>query len=612
MSSGNTTPQNPASLQSELLARSGFQPYRPDERHLHPAGQFPIESFSPFGPIPGMPPSSEFEKTCFNFKTAKIFIFIFTPGGLFNPSALSYHEALYMLRSNPHAALYSQLASPYPPHLYGLLPGSPANLPAIHERMKLEEEHRARIAREEEKAREEREREMREREQREKEMREREQREKEQREREKREKEMREREMREKEMREREMREKEQREREMREREQREREKMIQQHHFMQSQRNPYGLLGLFPPMVGLRPSQMHPAYTSMHPSLLGLPPLPTTLASSLPIPPHHSQQSPQNIPPSAVPTSSPGLSVMSPLGLTSSPHGLPHSLPLFPPPAHLYSPHLAPPTASPSSLSNSSYSHPMLTNPVSSPQPTRPPSNNPTSAGITSREQSLNLSKNSINMSSTTPPLSQQQQQQYSRRNEVETKPLHSASSILTTTTSQTSSVSTNNLTNEQKPKPTDLTQQQQQQQNGNNVVNSLSNAGISVKGEEQQTTIKDEKSSPDSLKASVLMEKPLIDMNIKVEGDEKKEEKMKVESLPSSPKNIMEMNIDVKKDIDNSVINNKTGESESIVTRMEVDEKKSDEKMINDDATTIAEKDVVGTNINNNETNKTSSKKA
>jgi hypothetical protein len=507
-----------------------------------------------------------------------------------------------MLRSNPHAALYSQLASPYPPHLYGLLPGSPANLPAIHERMKLEEEHRARIAREEEKAREEREREMREREQREKEMREREQREKEQREREKREKEMREREMREKEMREREMREKEQREREMREKEiQREREKMIQQHHFMQSQRNPYGLLGLFPPMVGLRPSQMHPAYGSMHPSLLGLPPLATTLASSIPIPPHHSQ-SPQNIPPNVVPTSSPGLSVMSPLGLTSSPHGLPHSLPLFPPPAHLYSP-LAPPTASPSSLSNSSYSHPMLTNPVSSPQPTRPPSNNPTPTGITSREQSLNLSKNSINMSSTTPPLSQQQQQ-FSRRNEVDTKPLHSASIITTTTTSSTaSSVSINNLNNEQKPKPTDLTQQQQQQ-NGNN-------AGISLKVEEQ--TIKDEKSPPaESLKASVLMEKPLIEMNIKVEGDEKKEEKVKVESSPTSPKSIMEMSVDVKKDVDNSVINSKTGESESIVTPMEVDEKKSDEKMMNDDATTIAEKEVLGTNINNNETNKTSSKKA
>lgn len=48
-------------MQSELLARSGFQPYRPDERHLHPAGaQFPMDAFSPFSPIPGLQPG-EFE-----------------------------------------------------------------------------------------------------------------------------------------------------------------------------------------------------------------------------------------------------------------------------------------------------------------------------------------------------------------------------------------------------------------------------------------------------------------------------------------------------------------------------------------------------------------------
>lgn len=470
-----------------------------------------------------------------------------------------------MLRSNPHAALYSQLASPYPPHLYGLLPGSPANLPAIHERMKLEEEHRARIAREEEKARErereEREREMREREreQREKELRE--QREKEQREREKREREMREREMREKEMREKEMREKEQREREMREKEMREREKMLQQHHFMQTQRNPYNLLGLFPPMVGLRPpSSLHP-YGQMHPSLLGLPPLPTTLPSSLPLPPHHSQ-SPQNVPQNVVPTSSPGL---IPLGLTPPTHSLQQHLfnntcstTLFPPPAHLYSP-LAPPSASPSGLSNSSFSHPMLTNPVSSPQPiARPPSNTSTA------QQSLNLSKTPISMASTTPP-SSQAPQQYSRRDEK----------------------STNNSISEQKPKPADLS-------NGSNV-NSLNN---SMKSEE-----KDEKPSSDSLKPAVLMEKPIIDP--KLEVDDKKDEKIKSES-PNSPKNIVE--IDVKKEESNKVVES---ENNSSVTPMEVDKEDRKEDKLNDDAT-INDKDIDGTNNNNNETNKTSSKKS
>lgn len=467
-----------------------------------------------------------------------------------------------MLRSNPHAALYSQLASPYPPHIYGLLPGSPANLPAIHERMKLEEEHRARIAREEEKARErereEREREMREREreQREKELRE--QREKEQREREKREREreMREREMREKEMREKEMREKEQREREMKEREMREREKMLQQHHFMQTQRNPYNLLGLFPQMVGLRPpSSLHPAYSQIHPSMLGLPPLPTTLASSLPLPPHHSQ-SPQNIQPHVVPTSSPGL---MPLGLTPPTHSLQHGLSLFPPPAHLYSP-LAPPSASPSSLSNSSFSHPMLTNPVSSPQPiARPPSNTSTA------QQSLNLSKAPISMASTTPP-SSQAPQQYSRREE---KP-------------------TINTISEQKPKPADLS-------NGSNV-NSLNN---SMKSEE-----KEEKPSSDSLKPAVLMEKPIIDP--KLESDDKKDEKIKSES-PNSPKNITE--IDVKKEESNKVAES---ENNSSVMPMEVDkvEERKEDKL-NDDAT-INEKNIDGTNNNNNETNKTSSKKS
>ncbi|CRK97314.1 CLUMA_CG010708, isoform A [Clunio marinus] len=394
--------QASANLQSELLARSGFQPYRPDERHLHPAGgQFPMDAFSPFGPIPGLPSS-----------------------GLFNPAALSYQEALYldprlqsMLRSNPHAALYSQLASPYASHLYGIMPGAPPNLPAIHERMKLEDEHRARIAREEEKARIAREEEKarereREREMREKEMREREQREKEMREREQREKEIRERELREKEMREREQREKELREREMREKEMREREKLLQQHHFMQSQRNPYNLLGLFPQMVGLRPpSSMHPGYP-MHPSMLGLSlpqQIPTSLSSSLGLPPHHSQSLSTGSNSNPITSSAgmnPNMSLLTEIGGSSSlmglnhpAHGLPHSLSLFPgslpPPAHLYSP-LAAPSVPSSSLSNSSYGHPLM-NPVTSPQPVSRTS----SSVVSTSQQSLNLTKSPISSSS-------------------------------------------------------------------------------------------------------------------------------------------------------------------------------------------------------------------
>lgn len=53
--SGTSQQQASANMQTELLARSGFQPYRPDERHLHPAGsQYPMDTFSPFGPIPGL------------------------------------------------------------------------------------------------------------------------------------------------------------------------------------------------------------------------------------------------------------------------------------------------------------------------------------------------------------------------------------------------------------------------------------------------------------------------------------------------------------------------------------------------------------------------------
>lgn len=43
----------PPSIQPELLARSGFQPYRSDERLSHPAGAFPLDAYaSPFGAMP--------------------------------------------------------------------------------------------------------------------------------------------------------------------------------------------------------------------------------------------------------------------------------------------------------------------------------------------------------------------------------------------------------------------------------------------------------------------------------------------------------------------------------------------------------------------------------
>lgn len=258
-------------------------------------------------------------------------------GGLFNPAALPYgaEAALYldprfqsMLRSNPHAALYSQLQSPYAPHLYGTasMPGVFSNLGGLHEKMKLEEEYRARLAREEEKAREQRERE---REQRAKE---------EERKREEEERKRIEKELREKEQREKEQREKEMREREAREKEMREREKIMQQQQqqaFINSQRNnPYNLLSLFPQMLHqMRPS-MHPGYSP----LLGLslpssmPPTPTI---SMSMPPQHQSQS--SIPISVASNMS---SLMSPLGLAH--HGVPsdsfyHRMSnLPPPPAHL------------------------------------------------------------------------------------------------------------------------------------------------------------------------------------------------------------------------------------------------------------------------------------
>lgn len=558
--------------------------------------------------------------------------FLFILGGLFNPAALSYPEALYldprlqsMLRSNPHAALYSQLASPYASHLYGLMPGGPPNLSGLHERMKLEEEHRARIAREEEKARIAREEEKareRERELREKEMREREQREKEHRDREMREKEMRERElrdreMREKEMRDRELREKEHREREMRDKEMREREKLLQQHHFMQSQRNnPYNILGLFPQMVGLRPpSGMHPGYP-MHHSLLGLPlpsQIPTSLSSSMSLS-HHSQ-SPGTGSSSVPITSSSGMSLMSPMGamgFNSSGHGLPHGMSLYPgnhpPPAHLYSP-LAPPSASPSSLGNSSYNHPMM-NPATSPQPiSRSPSSN---------HQSLNLSKNQISSSS-----------QYSSKGHESrhSSDKMSSSNVLAPSIATVSVPSLMNDKNFKIELPNIS--------NGNNLKSSKD--GLMMKTEARDLSAvksekpKEEKLSPvDELKPIVLEKPPQETVKIsdnemtkpedKIERMKEEDNKIKADNSPqdfSSPKDFDQQK-EIKAEAEDkppSSNDNKISESESLTDTSGANETAADvkeEEMKIDETPSINDEsaDDIGS-TKNNETLKTSNKK-
>ncbi|XP_052868796.1 uncharacterized protein LOC128274598 [Anopheles cruzii] len=248
-----------STIQSELLARSGFQPYRPDERLAHPAGAFPIDAYSAaFGSIPGMPPAN-----------------------LFNPAALAYHDpAIYlaprysMMRAHHHSPSTHQLYSslPYPPNLYGMLPGM--SMQGIHERMKLEEEHRARL-REEERAREAREAAMeREKERELREQREREQREKEQREKEERERQQqaqREKEQREKEAREREREREKEREREAARERERERERDRERERLMHM--IPHSLPRPFFPIPGLPPGLSPPLGLGMQPQgPLGLP----------------------------------------------------------------------------------------------------------------------------------------------------------------------------------------------------------------------------------------------------------------------------------------------------------------------------------------------------
>ncbi|XP_065370469.1 uncharacterized protein px isoform X2 [Calliphora vicina] len=322
--------QSSSGIQPELLARSGFQPYRSDERLIHPAGAFPLDAYSPFAGIAGMP-----------------------PGAFINPAGLPYTDQMYLdqrfqlLRaagahpSHPHAALYPPMASPYASHLYSMIPSAALGLgPSLHDRIKLEEEHRARIAREEEREREiqrEKEREIREM----REQREREQREKEQREREQREKEQREKEQKEKEAREREMREKE------REARERERQQLLSaSHHYSNPLYNPLSRnilgsmiphlnLGLRAPPAGLQAciSTMSPYHVtnqrqSPHgamglnlglPGLSGVSPL-SHVPSNMP---HHLQQA-------ALGLTHPGFSAAA-LGLAhhsmnlSHPHMSPH-----------------------------------------------------------------------------------------------------------------------------------------------------------------------------------------------------------------------------------------------------------------------------------------------
>ncbi|XP_033152452.1 uncharacterized protein LOC117135962 isoform X2 [Drosophila mauritiana] len=354
------TPQT-ASLQPELLARSGFQPYRSDERLMHPAGAFPLEAYSHFAGLPGIPPA------------------------FLNPAGLPYTEQLYLEHryqlfraagahpSHPHAAaLYPQMASPYS-HLYSMMPGAALGIsPAMHDRIKLEEEHRARLAREEEREREiqrEKERELRE--QREKEQREKEQREKEQREREQREKEQREKEARERKLRD-----------EERERERERQQLLTASHHYSNQLYSPLNrnLLGSMIPHLNMSlrgpPGALHglPGMSHYHAAaanaqrqsphgamglnlgMAGLPGVPP-LGGHGPNLQHHLQQAAMGLAhPGAAGLTHPGFSAAA-LGLGAHPHSLnlshPHMSPHHPASlAHQLPPHTS--SAGGGGLSNS------------------------------------------------------------------------------------------------------------------------------------------------------------------------------------------------------------------------------------------------------------------
>lgn len=126
---------------TELLARSGFQPYRPEHHPAHPPA-FALDpaTYSAYHPSlyppPHLPHAYRLEEQLYLERCGMIRPPLF-------PGLPSY--PLYGLRYSPDML-------PPPPASLGLMP------PAIHERLKLEEEHRLRQAREQAALREEEER----------------------------------------------------------------------------------------------------------------------------------------------------------------------------------------------------------------------------------------------------------------------------------------------------------------------------------------------------------------------------------------------------------------------------------------------------------------------
>lgn len=261
------------------------------------------------------------------------------------------------------------MASPYAPHMYGMMSGAPPSLaiPGYHERLKIEEEHRVRTLRaEEEKAREHEEKIKKEQQERDEKLR-REQQEMEEKLR---------REQKEREQRERE-REKQLREQRQKESEARERERQMQHHlatlHASPMQRQFGHMLNMFPLGMGLRP--------------------PSMMQHSLnPLSAHSMIQS----------------------GLGMSPHSLPMFGGNLPPPAHGYSNSLLGPPGSivtpPSiaSIGNNHYSPQMNHSPVPAAAPLR--DHRKRKESVEQRDQrelaalcpsqTLNLSKNPGNLS--------------------------------------------------------------------------------------------------------------------------------------------------------------------------------------------------------------------